>query len=63
MVLHTRGHSHETCLYFYDILEKKSYTYYAMVLGGMEMENIIIISGKVQYTITLDPSVWIFDDR
>jgi hypothetical protein len=29
----------------------------------MEMENIIIISGKVQYTITLDPSVWIFDDR
>lgn len=27
------------------------------------MENIIIISGKVKYTITLDPSVWIFDDR
>ena len=27
------------------------------------MENIIIISGNVKYTITLDPSVWIFDDR
>ncbi|MCL6573321.1 MAG: peptidyl-prolyl cis-trans isomerase [Bacillus sp. (in: Bacteria)] len=27
------------------------------------MENIIIISGKVNYTITLDPGVWIFDDR
>ncbi|MFF2445987.1 peptidyl-prolyl cis-trans isomerase [Neobacillus sp. NPDC058068] len=27
------------------------------------MENIIIISGKVKYTITLEPSVWIFDDR
>lgn len=27
------------------------------------MENIIIISGKVKYTITLDPGVWIFDDR
>jgi hypothetical protein len=27
------------------------------------MENIIIISGKVKYKITLDPGVWIFDDR
>ena len=27
------------------------------------MENIIILSGKVKYTITLEPTVWIFDDR
>ncbi|CAH2716477.1 hypothetical protein BACCIP111895_03664 [Neobacillus rhizosphaerae] len=27
------------------------------------MENIMIISGKVKYSITLDPGVWIFDDR
>lgn len=27
------------------------------------MENIIIISGNVKYPITLDPGVWIFDDR
>jgi hypothetical protein len=27
------------------------------------MENILTISGNVKYTITLDPSVWIFDDR
>ncbi|MEQ2526047.1 peptidyl-prolyl cis-trans isomerase [Robertmurraya yapensis] len=27
------------------------------------MESIILISGKVKYSITLDPSVWIFDDR
>ena len=27
------------------------------------MENIILITGKVKYTITLDPGVWIFDDR
>ncbi|HEY2421809.1 MAG TPA: peptidyl-prolyl cis-trans isomerase [Neobacillus sp.] len=27
------------------------------------MENIIVISGKVKYMITLDPGVWIFDDR
>ncbi|MGG3466528.1 peptidyl-prolyl cis-trans isomerase [Neobacillus pocheonensis] len=27
------------------------------------MENILIISGSVKYTITLDPGVWIFDDR
>ncbi|MCM2533533.1 peptidyl-prolyl cis-trans isomerase [Neobacillus pocheonensis] len=27
------------------------------------MENIILISGSVNYTITLDPGVWIFDDR
>lgn len=27
------------------------------------MENIITLSGKVKYSITLDPGVWIFDDR
>jgi hypothetical protein len=27
------------------------------------MENIIVLSGKVKYKITLDPTVWIFDDR
>lgn len=27
------------------------------------MENIIPIKGKTQYSITLDPGVWIFDDR
>jgi hypothetical protein len=27
------------------------------------MENIIQITGKVKFSITLDPSVWIFDDR
>lgn len=27
------------------------------------MENIIVIKGNVNYTITLDPGVWIFDDR
>ncbi|MEH7013948.1 peptidyl-prolyl cis-trans isomerase [Neobacillus niacini] len=27
------------------------------------MENIIVLSGKVNYSITLDPTVWIFDDR
>lgn len=27
------------------------------------MENIIIIKGNVKYIITLDPGVWIFDDR
>lgn len=27
------------------------------------MENIIPIQGKVTFTITLDPGVWIFDDR
>lgn len=27
------------------------------------MENIISFKGKVKYTITLDPGVWIFDDR
>lgn len=27
------------------------------------MESIIPITGKVNYQITLDPSVWIFDDR
>ncbi|MGZ4160841.1 MAG: peptidyl-prolyl cis-trans isomerase [Neobacillus sp.] len=27
------------------------------------MENIILLSGSVKYKITLDPGVWIFDDR
>ncbi|PLR84070.1 hypothetical protein CVD25_12875 [Bacillus canaveralius] len=27
------------------------------------MDNIIFIKGKVKYPITLDPGVWIFDDR
>ena len=27
------------------------------------MENIIAIEGKVRFPITLDPGVWIFDDR
>jgi len=27
------------------------------------MENILTITGNVKYTITLDPGVWIFDDR
>ncbi|AYC29120.1 peptidyl-prolyl cis-trans isomerase [Paenisporosarcina cavernae] len=27
------------------------------------MERIIPIKGNVKYTITLDPTVWIFDDR
>jgi hypothetical protein len=27
------------------------------------MEDIMTISGKVKYQITLDPGVWIFDDR
>jgi hypothetical protein len=34
-----------------------------LTLGGWKMEKIMIIAGKVKYTITLDPSVWIFDDR
>jgi hypothetical protein len=27
------------------------------------MENIIVFKGNVKYQITLDPGVWIFDDR
>jgi hypothetical protein len=27
------------------------------------MENIIFIKGRVKFPITLDPGVWIFDDR
>ncbi|MBO9130306.1 peptidyl-prolyl cis-trans isomerase [Bacillus sp. 165] len=27
------------------------------------MDNIVTINGKVNYIITLDPGVWIFDDR
>lgn len=27
------------------------------------MDSIVLINGKVQYTVTLDPGVWIFDDR
>ncbi|WP_371261392.1 peptidyl-prolyl cis-trans isomerase [Bacillus sp. OV322] len=29
----------------------------------IEMESIVFINGKVKYQITLDPGVWIFDDR
>lgn len=27
------------------------------------MSDIVLVKGKVEYTITLDPGVWIFDDR
>ena len=27
------------------------------------MEKIVSVNGKVKFSITLDPSVWIFDDR
>lgn len=27
------------------------------------MSDIVLLNGKVKYSITLDPSVWIFDDR
>ncbi|BAU27349.1 hypothetical protein DFP93_102407 [Aneurinibacillus soli] len=27
------------------------------------MADIILINGKVTYNITLDPSIWVFDDR
>ncbi|APH05391.1 molybdopterin-dependent oxidoreductase [Bacillus weihaiensis] len=27
------------------------------------MESIIMVTGKIKYQITLDPGVWIFDDR
>ena len=27
------------------------------------MENIVSVNGKVKFSITLDPSVWIFDER
>lgn len=27
------------------------------------MNDIIVLTGKVKFTITLDPGVWIFDDR
>jgi len=27
------------------------------------MNSILLINGKVKFTITLDPGVWIFDDR
>jgi cell division protein YceG involved in septum cleavage len=29
----------------------------------MDMADIILLSGNVKYPITLDPGVWIFDDR
>jgi hypothetical protein len=32
-------------------------------MGDTAMDNILFINGKVKYPITLDPSVWIFDDR
>ena len=33
------------------------------VKGEDKMENIISVIGKVKFSITLDPSVWIFDER
>ncbi|NSL50737.1 peptidyl-prolyl cis-trans isomerase [Calidifontibacillus erzurumensis] len=27
------------------------------------MENIVLIQGNVKFRLTIDPSVWIFDDR
>lgn len=32
-------------------------------MGDIAMNNILFIDGKVTYSITLDPGVWIFDDR
>jgi hypothetical protein len=29
----------------------------------IEMENVIVIQGQVSFPITIDPTVWIFDDR
>ena len=31
--------------------------------GGKSMESIIQVKGAVNFQITLDPTVWIFDDR
>lgn len=33
------------------------------IQGGINMESIIQIKGAVNFAITLDPTVWIFDDR
>ena len=33
------------------------------VKGEDNLEKIIPVIGKVKYSITLDPSVWIFDER
>jgi hypothetical protein len=32
-------------------------------MGVWFMENILLITGKVKFPITLDPGTWIFDDR
>ncbi len=32
-------------------------------MEGTKMTDILFINGKVDHSITLDPSVWIFDDR
>lgn len=32
-------------------------------MGVCFMENILLITGKVKFPITLDPGTWIFDDR
>ena len=34
-----------------------------MVNQGDNMENVLSIQGNVKYSITIDPGVWIFDDR
>ena len=34
-----------------------------IIEGGFLMKSIIPIKGAVTYTLTLDPTVWIFDDR
>lgn len=45
-------------LYTYDCSESSIHS-----MRRLMMDNIIIINGKVKYPITLDPGVWIFDDR
>ncbi len=32
-------------------------------MGGTTMSEILFINGKVRFPITIDPTVWIFDDR
>ena len=38
------------------------YNFYELCKGEDKLENIISVIGKVKYSITLDPSVWIFDE-
>lgn len=48
-----------------DKCKHNRYTWFAKDFdsGVYEMETILPIKGKVNYAITLDASVWIFDDR